>query len=61
MEIKRTHSYYYQMQMQMKFCNTSYGDFVVYTNQDLFVQRIAFDDKFITEASATLHQNLYFA
>ncbi len=50
MEIKRTHSYYYQLQMQMKFCNTIYGDFIVYTNQDLFVQRIAIDDKFITEA-----------
>ncbi len=34
----------------MKFCNTIYGDFIVCTNQDLFVQRIAFDDKFITEA-----------
>ncbi len=34
----------------MKFCNISYGDCVVCTNQDVLVQRIAFDDKFITEA-----------
>lgn len=49
-ELKLTHSYYYQIQMQMKFCNVSYGDFVVWREKELFVQRITLDDDFITDA-----------
>ncbi len=37
MEIKRTHSYNFQIQIQMKFCNTIYGDLIVCTNQDLLI------------------------
>lgn len=43
-------SYYFQIQKQMKFYNVSYGDFVVWRDQELFVQRIALDDEFITDA-----------
>ena len=34
------HTYYFQVQAQLKFCSASYADFVVWTEKELFVQRI---------------------
>ncbi len=44
------HSYYFQVQAQIKICSASYSDFVVWQEQDLFVQRIYLDEPFITYA-----------
>ena len=42
------HSYYFQVQAQLKFCNAKYCDFVVYNMKELFVQRVYLDEPFIT-------------
>ena len=42
------HSYYFQVQAQLKFCSASYADFVVWTDSQLFVQQIYPDEPFIT-------------
>ena len=44
------HAYYFQVQAQMKFCSLSYSDFVVWREEELFVQRIYLDEPFITIA-----------
>ena len=44
------HAHYYQVQAQLKFCNAQYSDFVVFTRNELFVQRIYPDEPFITLA-----------
>ena len=47
LRLKETHQYYYQVQMQMKFCNVKYCDFVVW-NKDVWLnQRIELDTDFI--------------
>ena len=48
--LKRNHAYYYQIQLQMKVCGTSFGDFIVWRENELVVERIANDDTFLTEA-----------
>ena len=50
LELKKNHQYYYQIQMQMKFCEVDHGDFVVWSHKELFIQRMAIDDIFITGA-----------
>ena len=42
------HAYYFQVQAQMKFCCASYADFVVWTEKQLFIQRIYSDEPFIS-------------
>ena len=44
------HTYYFQVQAQMKFCSLSYSDFVVWREKELFVQRIYLDEPFISVA-----------
>jgi hypothetical protein len=44
------HAYYFQVQAQLKFCCTSYADFVVWTEKQLFIQQIYPDEPFITDA-----------
>ena len=34
------HAYYFQVQAQLKFCSASYADFVVWTDKQLFIQRV---------------------
>ena len=38
--LDKSHAYYYQVQAQIFICGVEYCDFVVWTMQDLFVQRI---------------------
>lgn len=48
--LKKDHAYYYQVQMQIKFLESSYCDFVVWREQELIVQRILPDVEFIEHA-----------
>ena len=45
-ELIREHTYYYQVQAQINVCNVGYGDFVVWTTNDLIIERIAPDQEF---------------
>ena len=44
--LKKDHTYYYQVQAQMKFSSVNYCDFVVWTERELLVQRIYLDEEF---------------
>ena len=51
LELKDNHQYFYQVQLQMKLCNASYCDFVVWSkNQGILVQRLYPDAEFINRA-----------
>ena len=45
-----THAYYYQVQAQLKFCDASYFDFIVWREGELLAQRIFPDDMFMASA-----------
>ena len=40
------HTYHYQVQAQTNVYNVGYGDFVVWTTNDLIIERIAPDQEF---------------
>ena len=44
--LKRDHSYYYQIQMQLHVCRWSHGDFVVWSKDGILIERILRDDIF---------------
>ena len=44
--LKRTHKYFYQVQMQMGITERTFCDFVIWTSKGLHVQRIHFDQQF---------------
>ena len=53
LELKQTHQYYYQVQLQMKLCNVEYCDFVAWKkdgDMTLFRQKLVLDKEFIDEA-----------
>ena len=50
MALKPDHSYMYQLQTQMCVAGVMYGDFIVWTPQELFMQRVQFDQCFFDEA-----------
>ena len=43
--LKKTHSYYDQVQMQLALTTQSWCDFVLYTNKGLVIDRILYDEK----------------
>ena len=47
--LSRKHNYYYQIQGQMLITERSYGDFVCWTNLGLYIERIEYDDDFVTK------------
>ena len=49
---KNDHSYYYQAQMQMKFSEYSYADFIVWREHELLVDRIFSYNEFINPRCA---------
>ena len=57
--LKRDHSYYYQVQMQLHVCKLSYGDFVVWSKNGILVERITRDDEFFTGHMDDVKQFLY--
>ena len=50
LHLKEDHAYYYQVQLQMKLCQVDYADFVVWREEDLFIQRIGVEREFIDDA-----------
>ena len=40
MLLKHDHAYYYQMQLQMKLCQTPHSDFIVWRENELIVERV---------------------
>ena len=49
-KLKESHQYYYQVQMQMKFCNVEYCDFVVWNKESWINQRIYAKSDFVNDA-----------
>ncbi|XP_063963770.1 uncharacterized protein LOC129270480 [Lytechinus pictus] len=45
--LKKSHSYYTQIQLQIAACNVEYCDFVVWTPRSIHVDRVAKDNDFI--------------
>ena len=52
--LKRTHKYYYQIQMQMGVTGTKFCDFVVWSNKETFTIRVRFDEQFWADVKAKL-------
>lgn len=46
MRLKRKHAHFYQVQMQMYVCNLRYCDYVVWTTEEIYIERIPFDVEF---------------
>ncbi|KAK4884885.1 hypothetical protein RN001_001156 [Aquatica leii] len=44
--LDKNHSYFYQIQMQMKIANLPFCDFVVWSPQEIFLERIYFNEDF---------------
>ena len=43
--LKRNHNYYYQLQGLMATCNVEWADFIVYTMEEVFSERIYFENE----------------
>ena len=50
LSLKRNHAYYYQIQLQMKICEVEYCDFVVWSKEIIFYERIPIDTDFVDNA-----------
>ena len=48
LQLKTDHAYYYQVQAQMNYSGAKYGDFVVWSQNELVIQRIYLDETFIS-------------
>ena len=48
--LKKDHAYYYQIQLQMKICEVEYCNFVVWSEECIFYERISIDTEFIDNA-----------
>lgn len=48
--LKKNHKYYYQVQLHMFVCGVQYCDFVIWTQQDLIITRVARDDLMLSTA-----------
>ena len=48
--LKTNHTYFHRVQAQMKFCIVTYCNFVVWREEELFVQRIYPNEKFLATA-----------
>ncbi|XP_051562486.1 putative helicase mov-10-B.1 isoform X2 [Myxocyprinus asiaticus] len=49
-QLKRNHPYYYQVQLQIFVCDVQYSDFVVWTKQDMVINRIERDEDLLQRA-----------
>ena len=54
--LKRNHAYHYQIQLQLEVCKLSYCDFVVWTEKEFVVERIATDKQFFNSVIDTVQQ-----
>lgn len=46
MKLKRTHQYYFQIQMQMAICDVPICDFVIWSPKGILIERIVRDSAF---------------
>ena len=53
--LKRDHTYYYQVQTQVNVCKLSYGDFVVWMERGITVERIIVDSAFYETIMGEVH------
>ena len=44
LQLKQTHPYYYQVQSQIFLCDKEYADFVVFTEKEVNIERVAPDE-----------------
>ncbi|XP_074503223.1 uncharacterized protein LOC141774446 isoform X2 [Sebastes fasciatus] len=49
-QLKKTHQYYHQVQLHMFVCDVQYCDFVVWTTQELVLNRIRRDEELLQKA-----------
>ncbi|KAM3619822.1 uncharacterized protein V6R79_014096 [Siganus canaliculatus] len=56
MTLKTDHKYMYQVQAQMHVARVSYCDFMVWTLQDIFIQRIKYDPVFFHNAYLKVYE-----
>lgn len=54
--LRQDHSSMYQVQAQMRVAEVMYADFVVWTPQELFTQRILFDETFFDQAYLSMEE-----
>ena len=47
LSLKHDHAYYYQVQLQLLVCEASYCDFVVWSEDELYIERVLSDKPFI--------------
>jgi hypothetical protein len=59
LKLKLNHSYYYQVQGQMKICQKKACYFVMFTLCDIFAERIEFDTDFFDEKMSPFLQTFY--
>ena len=48
--LKQNHTYFYQVQLQMKLCDVKFCDFVIWRSEELVVNRIERNDRFLDKA-----------
>ena len=51
-KLLRNHSYYHQVQVQLNVCNVKYGDFVVWAESGIAIERIMQDRDFYESGAA---------
>lgn len=44
--LKKSHKYYYQIQMQMAICEVKWCDFIIWSPKGMYVERITYDEEF---------------
>ena len=54
MQLKSTHTFFYQVQAQLLVCEAKYCDFVVWSEKDLFIQRVLPDKSFTEQAMESI-------
>ena len=57
-KLSREHAYYYQVQVQLNVCNVKYGDFILWTENGLAIERIIPDQPFTKLLHVTLNISL---
>ena len=58
LQLKQTHPYHYQVQSQIFLCGEEYADFVVFTEKEMNIERVAPDEgkwNEISEKAANFH------
>ena len=54
LQLDRNHEYYYQVQGQLALCEKEYSDFICWSPEGLFVERIVADPSFFSELQTKL-------